>query len=75
MITKADKRAYSLTADFCSPFIHTVARGNHPNYFIRKRKMPLQDLLISTIGRKGLTTSMEIYHFFQKKRRESHVAF
>ena len=43
--------------DFC--------RNGNPNVFVRKRKMPLDDLLLSMINRKGLTLKMELRNYMK----------
>ncbi len=43
--------------DFC--------RSGKPNVFVRKRKMPLDDLLLSMINRKGLTLKLELRNYMK----------
>ncbi|GHV34939.1 hypothetical protein AGMMS4952_27320 [Spirochaetia bacterium] len=38
-----------------------------PNAFSRNRKMPLQDILLCTLAKKGKTGSMEVRKFFEDK--------
>lgn len=47
--------------------IKGIARGSKKNAFTRSRKMPLCDILVSILARKGLTSSMEIRNFFKTK--------
>lgn len=44
-----------------------VRMGDYPNSFTRKRKMPADDIIISILSRKGLTTSMDILDYFDEK--------
>lgn len=43
----------------------TFCRNGNPNVLIRKRKMPLDDLLLSMINRKGLTLKMELRNYMK----------
>ena len=43
--------------DFC--------RNGNPYVFVRKRKMPLDDLLLSMINRKGLTLKLELRNYMK----------
>ncbi len=45
-------------------FIEFCRSGN-PNVFVRKRKMPLDDLLLSMINRKGLTLKLELRNYMK----------
>lgn len=45
-------------------FIEFCRNGN-PNVLVRKRKMPLDDLLLSMINRKGLTLEMELRNYMK----------
>jgi len=45
------KKAARLTGDFSS--------------WTRQRDMPLEDILMCTLGKKGLSTTMEVRHYFQ----------
>ena len=46
-----------------------TARGNKPNVFIRNRKMPVSDILISILTSRRQTVSMELRNFFEKKKK------
>ena len=39
-----------------------------PNSFSRKRKMPVDDLIISALSRKGLSTAMDIFDYYEEKK-------
>ena len=43
------------------------AHLDHPKSFTRKRKMPLEDIILCTLSKKGLTTAMEIHKYFTQK--------
>lgn len=47
--------------------IKNYAKLNNQNFFIRKRKIPLQDIILCTIDKKGLTTEMELHKYFLEK--------
>jgi len=47
---------------------------DYPNSFTRKRKMPVDDMIISILSRKGLTTSMDISDYFDEKGSEESVS-
>lgn len=40
-------------------------RDGNKNVFIRKRKMPLEDILITMINRKGLTLALELRNYMK----------
>jgi len=50
-----------------SDIVKTYARLDKQNSFIRKRKMPLTDIILCTLSKKGLTTSMELHQYFTQK--------
>jgi hypothetical protein len=51
-----------------SPSILPYARlEGLPNSFSRRRKMPLDDVVISILGRKGFSTAMEIRDYMKEK--------
>jgi glutathione S-transferase len=60
------ERIERLKADIESGWIYLQARleGDETSW-TRKRKMPLSDMLRSVLGRKGLTTRMELRQYFQ----------
>lgn len=41
------------------------AHIDHPNGFIGERKMPIEDIVLCTLSKKGLTTTMEIHIYFK----------
>ena len=41
---------------------------NEPSSFTRDRKMPLKDMVINVLSKKGLTTSMELREYFEEKK-------
>lgn len=43
------------------------ARKNGTNAFSRKRKMPLKDILLCCLSKKGLTTAFELRNYFKDK--------
>jgi hypothetical protein len=43
----------------------TFCRNGNTNVLIRKRKMPLDDLLLYMINRKGLTLKMELRNYMK----------
>jgi len=42
-----------------------LCRDNNPNVLIRRRKMPLEDLIYSMINRKGLTLKLELRNYMK----------
>lgn len=61
------KRFCFLKTIIKSEEIKRIARGSHIHSFTRNRKMTIEDIIIMSINKKGLTTSMEIYNYFKKK--------
>lgn len=47
---------------------------NYPTSFTRKRKMPVDDIIISVLSRKGLSTAMDISDFFSEKGSEESIS-
>lgn len=43
------------------------ARGIKGNTFSRNRKMPLKDILVCCLSKKGLTTALELRNYFKQK--------
>lgn len=43
------------------------ARGTKGNTFFRNRKMPLKDILLCCLSKKGLTTALELRNYFKQK--------
>lgn len=50
-----------------SDIVKTYARLDKQNSFIRKRTKPLIDIILCTLSKKGLTTSMELHQYFTQK--------
>ncbi|WP_027625590.1 IS4 family transposase [Clostridium lundense] len=50
-----------------SDTMKTYAHLDKQNSFTRKRKMPLADIILCTLSKKGLTTSMELHQYFTQK--------
>jgi len=59
-------RIEQLLSEIHSEWIREAARltGDF-NSWTRQRDMPLEDILLCTLAKKGLSTSMEIRHYFQ----------
>ena len=49
------------------PEIAKYARQNGKHAFSRKRKMPLKDMLLCCLSKKGLTTTFELRNYFKEK--------
>ncbi|WP_446787581.1 IS4 family transposase [Macellibacteroides fermentans] len=47
---------------------------DNPNSFSRKRKMPVDDLIISVLSRKGLTTAMDIFDYYEEKKTNDAIS-
>jgi len=59
-------RIDQLFEELCSEWIKDKARqAENPGSWTRQRKMPLSDILFCTLGKKGLSTIMELRHHFQ----------
>ena len=58
-----DKLAAAITS--AALLAHAQMPGS--NSFTRRRKMPLDDIVASAMAQKGLTTSMELRHYFKQK--------
>ena len=61
----SDKRFYSDQAIITSNDYASLCRGDNPKVLIRKRKMPLEDLIYSMINRKGLTLQLELRNYMK----------
>lgn len=59
----SQKRAYSDIRYIHSEDFQVFCRNNNPSFFIRKRKMPLEDLLFTMINRRGITLSLELRNY------------
>lgn len=51
----------------CSDEIKEYTHLNNKNSFTRKIKMPLNDIILCTLCKKGLTTVMELRQYFLQK--------
>lgn len=49
------------------PELINYARQNGENTFSRRRKMPLKDMLLCCLSKKGLTTAFELRSYFKEK--------
>lgn len=50
-----------------SDITKTYAHLDKQNSFTRKRKMPLADIILCTLSKKGLTTAIELHQYFTQK--------
>jgi hypothetical protein len=64
------RRIEQLLAEIHSKWIKEAARqaGDYSSW-TRHRNMPLEDILLCTLGKKGLSTQMEIRHHFQEMEK------
>ena len=64
---EAELRIEQLIAKICSEELKESARqaGDHASW-TRHRKMPLEDILLCILRKKGLTTTMELRQYFQE---------
>ncbi|WP_223919186.1 hypothetical protein ACFLKA_03300 [Clostridium caseinilyticum] len=67
MINCYKERFKKMVKTINSDVMIEYAHLNNPKSFTRKRKMPLQDIILCTLSNKGLTTSMEIHKYFTQK--------
>jgi hypothetical protein len=67
MINNYNERFTKIVKAINSDAMKEYARLNHPKSFSRKRKMPLKDIVLCTLSKKGLTTSMELHKYFIEK--------
>jgi len=51
--------------------ISRIARKNNERSFMRRRKMPLSDIIRSIPARKGLTAAMELRRYFSEEGKEN----
>lgn len=61
------KRIQKLSERLSDPALAEHARTIKSNTFSRRRKMPLKDILICCLSKKGLTTALELRNYFQQK--------
>ena len=60
-------RFQKFSALLSDPEIAKYARQNGNHAFSRKRKMPLKDMLLCCLSKKGLTTTFELRNYFKEK--------
>lgn len=63
-----EKRFEKLIELLSSVDLTKHARKNNHNTFSRTRKMPLKDILLCCLSKKGLTTEMELRKYFKKMK-------
>ena len=61
----SQKRIFMDIEKMTSDEFKAFCRSGNKNYFIRIRKMPLQDLLFTMINRKGLTLALELRNYMK----------
>ena len=66
-----EKRFEKLIQLLSSDELLPYARQNNSNTFSRMRKMPLKDILLCCLAKKGLTTDMELRKYFKEKKELS----
>ena len=62
-------RFQKFSESLSDPELINYARQIGKNTFSRKRKMPLKDMLLCCLSKKGLTTAFELRNYFKEKRR------
>lgn len=67
MINRYKERYVKVVKTINSETIKECAQINYQNTFTRKRKMPLDDIIMCTLSKKGLTTEMELHKYFIEK--------
>lgn len=61
------KRFQMFSESLSDPELVNYARQNGSNTFSRKRKMPLKDMLLCCLSKKGLTTTFELRNYLKEK--------
>ena len=61
------KRIQKLSEKLSDPALAERARKINSNTFSRNRKMPLKDILLCCLSKKGLTTTLELRNYFIQK--------
>lgn len=61
------KRFQKFSKSLSDPALINYARQNGKNTFSRKRKLPLKDMLLCCLSKKGLTTTFELRNYFREK--------
>ena len=64
MINHYKERFIKIVKVINSDILKQHAQLKHQKTFIRKRKMPLEDIILCTLSKKGLTTEMELHKYF-----------
>lgn len=62
-----EKRFQIFSESLSDSELANYARTNGNNTFSRKRKMPLKDMLLCRLSKKGLTTTLELRNYFKDK--------
>lgn len=62
-----ETRFQKFSALLSDPELAKHARQNGNHSFSRKRKMPLKDMLLCCLSKKGLTTAFELRNYFKEK--------
>lgn len=70
----SQKRALLDISKINSDEFKVFCRSGKDNYFIRNRKMPLPDLLLSMINRKGLTLTLELRNYMKTAHPGSSIS-
>lgn len=61
------ERIQKLSEKLSDPILSKHARKTNTNTFSRNRKMPLKDILLCCLSKKGLTTTLELRNYFIQK--------
>ncbi|WP_086348706.1 IS4 family transposase [Candidatus Enterococcus clewellii] len=62
------KRFDLISNSLTSSHFHSIARfPDSPNSFTRTRKFPLNEVIYSFLFKRGLTATMEVYHYLKRK--------
>lgn len=61
------ERIQKLSEKLSDPVLADRARKINSNTFSRNRKMPLKDILLCCLSKKGLTTTLELRNYFIQK--------
>ena len=67
MTTSYKKRFQKFVDLLSDPKLIKYARKTEGNTFCRNRKMPLKDMLLCCLSKKGLTTAFELRNYFKQK--------
>lgn len=61
------KRIQKLSERVSDPALAEHARKVKSNTFLQQRKMPLKDILLCCLSKKGLAAALELRYYFQQK--------